>query len=69
MENGVLVLNSRVALACYVIRRLNLDLKEGQISPLKQQIFLTNTPNLKRSNGMQSGGGSPRSDCFGEIAK
>jgi predicted DNA-binding transcriptional regulator YafY len=42
MENGVLILNSRVALAYYVIRRLNLDLKEGQISPLRQQIFLTN---------------------------
>jgi hypothetical protein len=42
MENGVLVLNSRVALAFYVIRRLNLDLKEGQISPMRQQIFLTN---------------------------
>jgi hypothetical protein len=42
MEDGVLVLNSRVALAYYVIRRLNLDLKEGQISPMRQQIFLTN---------------------------
>jgi hypothetical protein len=47
MENGVLVLNSRLALAYYVIRCLNLDLTEEQISPVRQQIFLTNAAEVK----------------------
>lgn len=47
MENGELVLQSRLALSYYVIRRLNLDLTQGQISPLRQQIFLANDAEVK----------------------
>jgi WYL domain len=47
MKDGVLVLNSRVALAYYVIRRLNLDLTEWKIPPERQQIFLTNAAEVE----------------------
>ncbi|UVO30334.1 WYL domain-containing protein [Bradyrhizobium arachidis] len=47
MEDGVLVLNSRLALAYYVIRRLNLDLTEWKIPPERQQIFLTNAAEVE----------------------
>jgi predicted DNA-binding transcriptional regulator YafY len=47
MKDGVLVLNSRVALAYYVIRRLNLDLTEWNIPPERQQIFLTNAAEVE----------------------
>ena len=43
----LLVLNSRVALAYYVIRRLNLDLIEWKIPPERQQIFLTNAAEVE----------------------
>jgi predicted DNA-binding transcriptional regulator YafY len=47
MEKGELVLQSRLALSYYVIRRLNLDLTQGEISPLRQQIFLANDAEVK----------------------
>jgi predicted DNA-binding transcriptional regulator YafY len=49
MEKGELVLQSRLALSYYVIRRLNLDLTQGEISPLRQQIFLANDGEVKEA--------------------
>jgi len=42
MENGSLILPTRVALAYYLIRRLNLDLPDDLMSPERKQISLTN---------------------------
>ncbi|MGY3495926.1 WYL domain-containing protein [Bradyrhizobium sp. USDA 4502] len=42
MKDGVLALTSRVALAFYVRRRLNLDLIRWNVPPERQQIYLTN---------------------------
>jgi hypothetical protein len=47
MKDGVLVLNFRVALAYYVMRRLNLDLIEWKIPPERQQIFLANAAEVE----------------------
>jgi len=42
MKNGLLIVPTRVALAYYLIRRLNLDLPDDLISPERKQISLTN---------------------------
>jgi hypothetical protein len=42
MKDGVHLMRSRVALAFYLIRRLNLDLDDEQIAPARKQIVLTN---------------------------
>ena len=43
MEGGLLVLETRAALAFYLIKRLNLDLDDDKITPDRLQIFLTNS--------------------------
>lgn len=42
MEDGLLVVPSRIALAFYLERRLNLDLSDEEISPERKQIILIN---------------------------
>jgi len=42
MENGVLIMRTRAALAFYFIKRLNLDLDSDQITPERKQISLSN---------------------------
>ncbi len=42
MENGLLVIRTRAALAFYFIKRLNLDLDDDQITPERKQISLSN---------------------------
>lgn len=42
MKNGELVVPMRVALAFYFIRRNNLDLRNGEITPERAQLFLQN---------------------------
>ena len=43
MEGGLLVLETRAALAFYLIKHLNLDLDDDKIPPDRLQIFLTNS--------------------------
>jgi hypothetical protein len=52
MDNGLLILKSRVALAFYLKRRLNLDLDAQQITPERQQIFLTNAAEVEEVERM-----------------
>jgi hypothetical protein len=42
MDNGQLELIVRVALSYYYIRRYNLDLRDGQITPERAQVYLKN---------------------------
>jgi len=42
MEQGLRIIKTRVALAFYLIKRLNLDLSDDVLSPARKQIFLTN---------------------------
>jgi WYL domain len=49
MKDGRLILKSRVALAFYVIKHLNLDLDEEQIAPVRQQIYLENRTEVEDS--------------------
>lgn len=42
MDNGRLEMNVRVALSFYFIRRYNLDLRDGQLTPERAQIYLEN---------------------------
>jgi hypothetical protein len=48
MTEGVLVLSIRIALAYYVIKRLNLDLDIDQIPPERQQIYLANRDEVEQ---------------------
>jgi predicted DNA-binding transcriptional regulator YafY len=47
MKDGILSIPTRIALAYYLIRRLNLDLDGDQISPARQQIVLSNAVDVK----------------------
>lgn len=47
MKDGVLILSSRVALAYYLKRRLNLDLTTEQLPAERLQIFLTNAAEVQ----------------------
>ena len=49
MIDGVLSLKTRLALAFYVIARLNLDLTDEQIRPERKQISLTNRASLEEA--------------------
>ena len=47
MVDGLLSIQTRAALAFYLIKRLNLDLDERQITPERQQLFLTNKSEIE----------------------
>lgn len=49
MKGGLLVVETRAALAFYLIKRLNLDLNGDQISPERQQIFLSNPTEVQEA--------------------
>ena len=49
MEDGRLILEFRVALAFYLMKRLNLDLNEKQIEPERQQIYLDNRAEVEEA--------------------
>jgi len=42
MQDGLLIVPTRIALAFYMIRRLNLDLSDDSMEPQRKQISLTN---------------------------
>jgi hypothetical protein len=48
MEGGKLVLETRAALAFYLIKRLNLDLSDEKIEPERLQIFLSNRSEVEK---------------------
>lgn len=48
MEEGVLRMTTRVALAFYLIKRLNLDLEGEHITPERKQIFLSNYAEVEK---------------------
>jgi hypothetical protein len=50
MIDGVLRLKTRLALAFYLIARLNLDLTDENIRPERRQIFLTNAAELEATS-------------------
>jgi WYL domain len=49
MDGGLLVLETRAALAFYLIKGLNLDLKDDDILPERLQIFLTNLAEVEEA--------------------
>jgi hypothetical protein len=49
MKGGLLVLETRAALAFYLIKHLNLDLDGDKISPDRLQIFLTNSADVEEA--------------------
>jgi len=49
MDSGLLIMKTRVALAFYLVKRLNLDLNDDQIPPERKQIFLTNLLELENA--------------------
>ena len=49
MDQGALVIKTRVALAFYFIRRHNLDLNDSQIPPKRMQIFLNNLAEVEEA--------------------
>lgn len=49
MVNGELVMQTRVALSYYLIRRLNLDFPTSEIPPERQQLVLTNLDEVEQA--------------------
>jgi predicted DNA-binding transcriptional regulator YafY len=49
MNQGVAVIKTRVALAFYLIRRLNLDLSDDLIEPARKQVSLTNLAEVQEA--------------------
>jgi hypothetical protein len=50
IKDGSLKIKTRLALAFYFIKRLNLDIDDKTISPARKQIFLTNLPQIEEAN-------------------
>jgi hypothetical protein len=55
MEGGQLIIDTRAALAFYLIKRLNLDLDDDKIPPDRLQIFLSNRAEVERACAVAQG--------------
>lgn len=59
MDRGLLTIKTRVALAFYLIKRLNLDLDEDHIVPERKQIFLRNLAEVEEVQRVAKAGDCP----------
>ncbi len=60
MTDGLLVMKTRVALAFYVIKRLDLDLDQAGIPPERRQIFLSNRGEVEEAQRIAKAEGKAR---------